>query len=266
MQEEINIELEKAHKFAATRISEDGEPVLVFEFNRKMYLSKKTGSAVKTKLIFNGVVKAIGWKNSKNIEEPNCQFLFEANSSSLKWMSKKYFTSKEMVSKKRFSGKLLGMIPWLEFLGNTDDFSQYISSECSKMLDNQQVIEELEYLVPLSAATGVLDPQEACFLILFHSLPIVTDEKSMRRYLTLENAIKFNRWEAESASGNEKKYRELLVSELENIKSFEQAFSYSDQLTTLWAVVFRRQSESILKSKSKKIDQRIKALMKEAIS
>lgn len=133
MQEESDLELEVAHKFALREFNGLEQSVLVFELNGKTYISKIIRSKLKTKLVFEAVVKAIGHKNSGTTEKPAYVYLFEVCSNRFKETSQEYFTPKEMYSERLFSNKLMGMVSFLHFLGNTKEFRQYISSEISRM-------------------------------------------------------------------------------------------------------------------------------------
>lgn len=140
MKKELNVELDKAHEFALGEFKKHENPVLVFVFNGNTYLSKIVRSKLKTKLVFEAVVKAIGHKETGTSENPAKEYLFEVESRRFKTVSQKYFTPKEMHSERMFSNKLMGMVSFLEFLGTAEEFREYMLSECCRMQNSENQI------------------------------------------------------------------------------------------------------------------------------
>lgn len=120
----------------------------------------------------------------------------------------------------------------------------------------------MNILIPLSLATGAFNKKEAMLLVGYTGESIIYENKKL--FMTLSSAINWNKTEAQQASGEEKAYRENLISELEKALA-SGTFQYTDELIEKWAKVFPGHAKKLIESKSKKVDPRLTKVISNAV-
>ncbi|WP_041432588.1 hypothetical protein [Thiobacillus denitrificans] len=121
-----------------------------------------------------------------------------------------------------------------------------------------------QYLLPVDVATGAPTSQEGMLLLAYRGIGVIAGQ-GKGAYLTLANAIRWNEMEAEDSDGFEKKFRESLADELKKIQSEDENFVYSAELRFLWSKVFPEAARALLKSKSSKVEPKVREAIRSAL-
>ncbi|WP_299078889.1 MULTISPECIES: hypothetical protein [Gammaproteobacteria] len=120
-----------------------------------------------------------------------------------------------------------------------------------------------DILIPLSLVTGSMKETESLLLVAYSAAPTI--QYKGKSFMVLKEAIAWNESEVPMSSGVEREFRELLVKELQKTLVTGQ-FKYTDEMIEKWAILFKGQSEALLKTKSKKVPDGLRVLVQKAIS
>jgi len=122
-------ELDAAHKSGMEQLRNGEGDYLIHEYDGKLYRTIIKKNEGKTKLICTVVARLIDIKNMGTEDRPAHEYLFSVLGGSCHAPEMRYFKPKNLTSHRTFTTKLMGIVPFAEFLGNKQDFHDFFEKE-----------------------------------------------------------------------------------------------------------------------------------------